>query len=197
MSMLQLANQGGKVIAWVSKQLYKGPADSLSHIADFFGEGEDRLRVLEELYANRNSPSHRLATRLRGHCHSLLKFARPDSQAVRTQIAVFKMLYSAITRYPGLRLPVYHDKDIRRAVAMDPALGSLWRRQHQNCGVEWEVYRNLAVFCISQSILTDLVEGEQPSALCRLTFIENNLNNVPVETQRLCAIRYLAGILVG
>ncbi|KAJ7120578.1 hypothetical protein C8R43DRAFT_1034182 [Mycena crocata] len=205
LSMLQLAEYGGKGLESLANRFFRGPNGPKSRIERFFGEGDAMQRALDELYADCDSfLTHKT---LRRHCHDLLRFAHPRTQTVDTQLVTFKILTAIITRYPGIRRVLYNDKAIRKTLAKDTSLESIWRRSHQPCGEEWELYRQLAVFCISNSALTELVEDGRPSELVRME-LDDTLSKVPIESlqgfcrsgpdfdpSRLAAIQYLAGIL--
>ncbi|KAJ7467202.1 hypothetical protein FB451DRAFT_1561079 [Mycena latifolia] len=207
LSMLQLANYGGRAFQSIANYCFKGPENPKSWIVNYFGDDGERQTALDNLHHhNRKHPSSPVIQKqhkaLREHCHKLLKYARPQSHTVDTQLVTFKMLVAIIPRYPGLRVLFYDHKDFRDASLSHPE--HLWKRD-QDCGREWTFYRDFVVFCISEGPLTVLVEGRLPSELGRLELMDGSLNKVPAESllaywpefdpPRLCAIRYLAGIL--
>ncbi|KAJ7467209.1 hypothetical protein FB451DRAFT_1260509 [Mycena latifolia] len=207
LSMLQLANYGGKAFESIANYCFDGPKAPKSWIVNYFGDDGERQTALDNLHHhNRKHPSSPAIQKqhkaLRIHCHRLLNYARPQSHTIDTQIVTFKMLVAIIPRYPGIRALFHDHKDFRNA-----PLSHLWKRD-QDCGKEWIFYRDLVIFCISEGPLTFLVEGTLPSKLGRLELVAGNLNKVPVEAllahcrsgpefdpPRLCAIRYLSGIL--
>ncbi|KAF7355821.1 hypothetical protein MVEN_00910300 [Mycena venus] len=210
LTFFQLSNRVGHFIAPGVNLVFRplGPDRWKSRIEDLFRKDDERERLLDELYRNPNCLYGRLKS-LESHCHELLKLARPDSTTVNTQLMTFKILVAMITRYPGIRRLLHTHQDLRRELATDPSLSSAWKRPYQSCGEEWTFYRNFAVFCISDNAFesTKLMEAELPSTLSRVK-LEGNLNKVPIEIllghsrcgpefhlSRLCAIRYLAGIL--
>jgi hypothetical protein len=71
-------------------------------------------------------------------------------------------------------------KDLKKASAKDLLFNSLWTRPDQSCGDEWSFYRGFAVFCVSGTALTRLMEAEPPSMLSRVD-LDGTLNNVPIE----------------
>ncbi|KAJ7797764.1 hypothetical protein B0H14DRAFT_49900 [Mycena olivaceomarginata] len=98
-------------------------------------------------------------------------------------------------------------EDSKKASAKDLSLKSLWNRPDQSCGEEWNFYRGFAIYCVSGTASAKLIEAEPPSTLSRVD-LDGTLNKVPIEEllghakdgphfehPRLCAIRYLAGIL--
>ncbi|KAJ7440310.1 hypothetical protein B0H11DRAFT_2292982, partial [Mycena galericulata] len=202
---------GNSILRPVEKKLFHrvGPEHWRSHIENLFGDDKEREKALGELHGlNPNCLSGRLKP-LGNHCHALLKLARPGDTTVNTQLITFKILVAMITRYPGVRRTLHADKELRRVSATDPSLCSVWKRPHQDCGEEWSFYRDFVVFCMSNDAfqLTKLVETEPPHRLSRIT-LANQSDKVPIEEllghagdgpefhfSRLCAIRYLAGIL--
>lgn len=94
----------------------------------------------------------------------------------------FRILVVVVTRYPSIRHLFHSHKDIRKSSQTDPSFQKLWMRQNQSCGAEWDFYRNLAIYCISKSELTDLVENERPSNLGRLELVDGDLSSVPIES---------------
>ncbi|KAJ7675990.1 hypothetical protein DFH06DRAFT_1318133 [Mycena polygramma] len=207
-----------KPIVNTISRLLGGPKDSKKAIEDLFGNDDARDYILDRLHANRPSsepddpPSpetRRCLGALQYHCHKLLAFADPKSKTVNTQRETFKMLVVVITRYPGIRHLFRTHEDLKSASVTDPHLGSLWKRD-QWCDEDWQFHRDFAVFCISDSDVTKLVEAEPPSKLSRLPTLEGNDNLVPIVTLivngqfsegsefrffRLSAVLYLAGIL--
>ena len=78
LTMAQLMNAGGKVVTRVLNAGYTGPYNPKNHIQDFFSEGEERERALDELYkADRDDLSKRYKQLLK-HCRALLKYALPE-----------------------------------------------------------------------------------------------------------------------
>ncbi|KAJ7745621.1 hypothetical protein B0H14DRAFT_3897477 [Mycena olivaceomarginata] len=208
LSLFQVTTRLGKAIKPVVDIFRPRPDLWRSRIEELFGNDDAREKALDELNQNPNCSSRSLKP-LEGHCHELLKLARPEVNSVETQLITFKILAAIITRYPGIRRPLHAHKDLGKASATDPSLSSIWKRPHTSCDDEWIFYRNFAAFCISNNAfeLTKLVEDEPPSRLSRVK-LDGNLNKVPIETllghsrsgpefhlSRLCAIRYLAGIL--
>jgi len=60
LTMAQLMNAGGKVVTRVLNFGYSGPYDPKNHIQDFFSEGKERERALDDLYkADRDDLSKR------------------------------------------------------------------------------------------------------------------------------------------
>ncbi|KAJ7510599.1 hypothetical protein B0H11DRAFT_1029894, partial [Mycena galericulata] len=218
LSLFQATNRLGEVIKPVVSIFSPRPDRWRSRIEELIGNDDAREKVLDELNRNPNCSSRRLK-RLEGHCHELLKLVRPEDNSVETQLATFKILVAIITRYPGIRRPFHSHEDLKKASATDPSLSSVWKRPYLACDDEWIFYRNFAAFCISDNTFkhTTLMEAEPPSSLSRVKFEtrlgtqgeeEEIWNNVPIETllgearpgpefrlSRLCAIRYLAGIL--
>ncbi|KAJ7799138.1 hypothetical protein B0H14DRAFT_1710966 [Mycena olivaceomarginata] len=210
LTVSRIVDHLGNALAPVGTTLFGfvGPERWRSCIEDLFGHDEKRETTLGELHGSPNYSSGRLKP-LEGYCHALLKLARPRDTTVDTQLITFKILVAMITRYPGIRRTLHADKDLRRASATDSSLISVWNRPHQDCGEEWGFYRDFAVFCISDTAfkLTQLVETGPPSHLSRIT-LKSLSDKVPIEEllghagdgpefqfSRLCAIRYLAGIL--
>ncbi|KAF7333883.1 Non-specific serine/threonine protein kinase [Mycena venus] len=143
------------------------------------------------------------------HIALLLKYTRPKSYSIDTQLVTFKILIAMITRYPGLRRHFCDHKDLRNSENQSGTdFENLWRRHLQSCGEEWNFYRELAAFCISENDLAKLVEADKPSEVAVVKLEEGNLNKVPIETllgwcrsgpefepPRICAIHHLGGIL--
>ncbi|KAJ7221285.1 hypothetical protein GGX14DRAFT_388474 [Mycena pura] len=192
-------------------KIVPNPAHPNSRILDFFGNDSQRAKALDELYMAQGHFSGRFEA-LQRHCHGLLKYTLPESTTVDTQLMTFKILISVITRYPGVRSIFWTHKALKKVSKTDPSsLSSLWDRPYQSCTEEWVFYRDLAAFSLSQSHLTKLVEDELPSKLSRVE-LDDSWNVVPIEQllwysrvrsstgpeldfPRLCAIRYLGGIL--
>ncbi|KAF7351847.1 WD-REPEATS-REGION domain-containing protein [Mycena venus] len=213
LTISQISNHIGNALEPVINSLFRlvGPEHWRSRIEDLFGDDDGRDKALDELHRkihNPNCSSGRLKP-LEGHCHELLKLARPESTTVRTQLITFQILVTMITRYPGIRCTLRADKDLKKASATDPFLSSVWKRPYHSGGAAWSFYRDFAVFCISDNAFefTQLLEAEPPGDRSCLT-LENLSEKVLVEKllghardgpefhlSRLCAIRYLAGIL--
>jgi len=205
--MFQITSYGGRLVEAGGNKFFSGPEDPKTRIEKFFGNGEARQQAVDELYASRDGllSQHK---ELRDHCHTLLKFASAKKQSADTQLVTFQILVSVITRYPGIRRLFCYRKDSRKAPASNPPFKDLWTREYQDCGEKWTFYRDFAIFCISKSELTELVENELPSKLGCLEVGEGSWNNGPMETllalcrtipefnfSKLCAIHYLTGIL--
>ncbi|KAJ7771514.1 hypothetical protein B0H16DRAFT_1513779 [Mycena metata] len=213
LTVSRISNRIGHALEPVVNSLFRlvGPEHWRSRIEDLFGDDGGREMALNELHRkirNPNCSSGRLKP-LEGHCHELLKLARPESTTVRTQLITFQILVAMITRYPGIRCTLRADKDLKKVSATDPSLSSVWKRPYQSGGAEWSFYRDFAVFCISDNAFefTQLLEAEPPGDLSRLT-LEHLSEKVLIEKllghardgpefhpSRLCAIRYLEGIL--
>jgi hypothetical protein len=104
------------------------------------------------------------------------------SYSIDTQLVTFKILVAIITRYPGLRQHFYDHKDLRNNENQSGIdFENLWRRQLQSCGEEWNFYRDLAAFCISENDLAKLVEADKPSEVAVVKLEDGNLNKVPIE----------------
>ncbi|KAF7346293.1 hypothetical protein MSAN_01856600 [Mycena sanguinolenta] len=202
------ANAGFKYIG--------GPDRCRSRIEQFFMDGTDRQTALDELhsalqYANRQLGKHK---QLWGDCHALLTYASAKS-TLQTQLVTFKILVTLITRYPGVRRALRDCESLKKASLSDPSFKNLWKPKYDFAASEdWIFHRNFVVFCLSdlhndsQNDLSDLVEVERPSQLGRVKCEKGTLNKVLIETllgvsrlgpdfdfPRICAIRYLAGIL--
>ncbi|KAF7333034.1 hypothetical protein MVEN_02409800 [Mycena venus] len=210
LTISQISIRIGNAFEPVVNSLFRlvGPEHWRSRIEDLFGDDGGREMALDELHRNPHCMSGRLKP-LEGHCHELLKLARPESTTVRTQLITFQILVAMITQYPGIRRVLRADKDLRKASATDPSLSSVWKRPYQSGGAAWTFYREFAVFCISDNAFefTQLLEAEPPGGLSCLT-LEHLSEKVLIESllghardgpefhlSRLCAIRYLAGIL--
>ncbi|KAJ7135943.1 hypothetical protein C8R44DRAFT_976684 [Mycena epipterygia] len=215
LTISQLAKSCGSFIeAGVNRGLNRvgGPEVYGSRIKKFFGESDHdkRQAALDELHtALQHAIGDSLSREykaLRDDCHKLLKYARPNSNSIDTQLVTFNILVSIITRYPGLRRCLADHKDLRNISEQD--LENIWKREVQSCGEEWTFYRDFAAFCISESDLAKLVEAEKPSQLALVRLEGDTLNKVPIETllgccrdgptfepARMCAIQYLGEIL--
>ncbi|KAJ6517456.1 hypothetical protein C8R47DRAFT_253815 [Mycena vitilis] len=193
-----------KPIVNAASRLLGRPQSVKSDIEDFFGNDDEREIFLDTLHGNPTVSTSRLNV-LQRHCHKLLAFA--DADTVATQRLTFRIVVAVITRYPGVRCVFHSYKDLKKASRTDPPFHLLWSRPHQTCDEEWNFYRNFALFCISESTLTSLVEAEPPSKLSRIGSNEHD-TWVPIESllgyssdgpefqfPRLCAVLYLAGIL--
>lgn len=201
MTVAQIMHEAGKVITAVLDAGYRGPHDPQNCIQKFFSEAEKRERALDELYeANRD---HDLWTKahqqLLKHCHDLLKYARPKyvlqvtcsyhshwyiaRSALETQLLTFKILVRVITQYPGIRILFHRPKGSK--MVLPPAASdfeNLWNRPHTNCGKEWIFYRDFAIYCLTDSPLTKLVESELPSKFSQLKSLGANSTKDPVES---------------
>ncbi|KAJ7657268.1 hypothetical protein DFH06DRAFT_1473256 [Mycena polygramma] len=160
------------IVNTISRVLSR-PQSIKSDIEDFFGEDDNRERALDQLHANSSSLLQR-------HCHKLVEFAKPESSTVATQRVAFRILITVITRYPGLRRLFYRHKNSKESSANDSQFSSRWKRPYQSCDDVWTFYMEFALFCISESDLTQLVEAEPPSKLSRI--IEGGDTWVPIET---------------
>ncbi|KAJ7803131.1 hypothetical protein B0H14DRAFT_2463894 [Mycena olivaceomarginata] len=205
LTMFQFSTLAARPIRWVADRLAADPTRYKSLIEEFFGDNDHRQKALDELYYNQNGFSSRCKS-LQRYCDLLLQLARSRSTTVDTQLIAFKVLVTVITRYPGIRRMFQTHKDLKKASAKDLLFNSLWTRPDQSCGDEWNFYRGFAVFCISETALTRLMEAEPPSMLSRVD-LDGTLNNVPIEEllghakdgphfepPRICAIQYLAGV---
>ncbi|KAJ7432694.1 hypothetical protein FB451DRAFT_1111353 [Mycena latifolia] len=211
---------GGDLFATAGDKLFNlvaGPTHYKLRIERFFGEVDCDKR-LDDLYAALQATSRNSLSRdhraLWDDCHNLLKRTRPNSHSIDTQFETFHILVSLITRYPGLRRRFSDHKDLRNDPKQSEAdfIDSHWKRQLQSCGEEWNFHRRLAAFCVTENTLAKLVEAAKPSELGRVEFGQGTMNKVPIETllgwcrdaisqpgfdsSRICAIRYLGGILV-
>jgi len=78
LTMAQFMNAGGKVVTRVLNAGYSGPYDPKNHIQDFFSEGKERERALDELYKADRNDLTKQHKQLLEHCHALLKYALPE-----------------------------------------------------------------------------------------------------------------------
>ncbi|KAJ7809547.1 hypothetical protein B0H14DRAFT_1498044 [Mycena olivaceomarginata] len=206
LSVFQFSAFAARPIQWVVDKFAADPTASKSFIDDFFGHNDTRETALDDLYEDQDCSSSRFKA-LQHHLDRLLKLARPKSNTIDSQLMVFKILATVITRYPGVRRRLQTHKDLKKASVRDPSLTSLWNRPDQSCGDEWNFDREFAIFCISDSSLTKLLEAEPPAMLSRVD-LGGTLNKVPIEDLmghskagpdfqpfRICAIRYLGGLL--
>ncbi|KAF7361185.1 hypothetical protein MSAN_01150400 [Mycena sanguinolenta] len=197
---------------------YIGPDHYRSRIEQFFMNGFARQAALDELYTALLHPSPKSLSRkhkeLWGDCRTLLTFAHPSS-TLQTQLVTFKILVALITRYPGFRRMLWDCESLKKASRTDSSFKKLWKPKHDFLASEdWVFHRNFVVFCLSdldngsENDLSKLVETGPPSGLGRVGCDDGTMNKVPIETllgvsrlgpdfdfPRICAIRYLAGIL--
>ncbi|KAF7344023.1 Ubiquitin fusion degradation protein I [Mycena venus] len=220
LTVSQLAERGGQ---WIGSALNMGfrmlERDHYKCIKEFFGEDDypKRQEALDSLHvALKDVGRARLSRQhlaLWDDCHKLLKDAR-NSKSIETQLVTFCTLISIITRYPGLRRRFSDHKDLQKDEKQSEKHFSdnLWKRELQSCSEEWHFYRDFAAYCITESPLAKLVEAERPSELGRVESEAGTINKVPIEEllgycrdgtaetgvdfPRICAIRYLGGILL-
>jgi hypothetical protein len=194
-SMFQFSALAAEHLKWVVEKFAANPARCKLRIEAFFGDQDGRKRLSTSCMITkmvRQDASESCSVPVidwqsllgQSECH-LLNEILVNALAVRsttidTQLIAFKVLVAVITRYPGLRRQLQTHRDLKKTSENDPSLNSLWNRPDQFCGDEWNFYRAFAVFCISETALTRLMESEKPSMLCRID-LRGTLNKVPIE----------------
>ncbi|KAJ7830172.1 hypothetical protein B0H14DRAFT_2593528 [Mycena olivaceomarginata] len=125
LSVFQFSAFVARPIQWVVDKFATDPTNSLLFIEKFFGHNDNREMTLDGLYADQNSSSSRFKA-LHHHLDRLLKLARPKSTTIDSQLMVFKILATVITRYPGVRRQLQTHKDLKKASISHVAANSFF-----------------------------------------------------------------------
>jgi hypothetical protein len=85
-----------------------------------------------------------------------------SSESPRTQLDAFKGLVSLTTQYPGLRLLFAECKYVQHGGPCEEAISASWARPGEECGPDWNFYRDFACACICDDDICRLVENSPP-----------------------------------
>ncbi|KAF7337816.1 Cyclin N-terminal domain-containing protein [Mycena venus] len=172
-----------------------GPHAVAQKIQAYFGDCEQRVERLEDLRTS-------LPPKLEKQCLKLVKYTMPTESA-NTQFQAFKDIVNHVTLFPGLRSLLLSAKYLENATSIDAVI-ALWERPAGSPDQEWRFWQTLAATCLTDAMISALVECSSISDLCncredelsvieRLSIVHESSGASPY-SRALC-IRYLSGIL--
>ncbi|KAF7356156.1 Protein kinase domain-containing protein [Mycena venus] len=170
-----------------------GPHIVAQKIKSYFGHGEERVQRLGLLQTA-------APPKLQKRCIKLLKYTVPTESA-GTQSQAFKDIVDLVTLFPGLRALFACALD--NATSMD-TISAAWDRPPWAPDKEWTFWQTLAATCLTNTVVSSLLEGSPVSdltdcskgslTLIEQLLIERDCSGASKYSSALC-IRYLAGIL--
>ncbi|KAF9466924.1 hypothetical protein BDZ94DRAFT_91849 [Collybia nuda] len=148
----------------IAQHLGLGPEAITQHILEAFGDKDQTLSKLVELYRSRKYKAVVPWTLpVAKYCIELVHYTL-RSEASETRLQAFNCIIKMITFYPGLRQLLLLSKDLRRARESQEGILGLWECDGP-CSKEWEYKRRLAATLLSEDEIGNLVETTRPKGL--------------------------------